>query len=1274
MTPHDLRRSCRIAGALLLAAVMSPAMAQFTLSPSPPLISPPPPTNLVLTIDDSGSMTSAFVPDSVGADPTDTMAAYTSGDFNRLYYNPRITYDIPPNTIDPATGAVSYFAPQTSFTAAYIDGFNPGLGTVNLATSYYATLKSTPGLSSDMRTAPASAPGTIGYYYLFNPASGCTLTPPWVMPVPADTCFTQVVVATATGVPTNSGPALYSSTGKLIKAAGWDETQNFANWFSFYRTRHLAIASAAAIAMKDPGLSQVRLAWQSLNTCNSFLNSTPACLGWDSNATKVDNRLRAFTGSHYTDFYSWLFRVPANGTTPTRLAWQRAGDYFGSSGPDSPYGLDPNNPSGKGPTTELACVNNFQVTMTDGQWNTMNENPLTNFPNEDGASRLLPDHTQYSVATGSASSTSIYSDQNTGGLADIAFHYWATNLRPDLGRAVKPYVTDSSNINPVTGATDWLYWNPRNDPATWPHLVNFTIGVGLTGYLTLPGLNWTTDSFGGTPIPTSLAGVSADNAYANLLSFNTTACTDKANMPNAPVCTWPEISATGSGGNYGNVYDLWHAAINSRGQAFSAESPKDLVSALKQIVNRIEGQANGTSAAAGSTSALTTATTLYVGTYSATDWHGTLLAYSINPPGSNNAGAINATPVWTTDTAGSIPAVAKRHVFTSLASAPLAGNVTTPSGNVFSSSDAALQNSPLWGLLNTPAGGDAANVVDYLLGSAVDETPNGNQYRARPISKLGDLVDSSPVYSYDENFGYQILETAGNPEAKASYITYVTKTKTQSGRPAVVYAGANDGMLHAFDATAGSSTAGTELFAYVPHSVVPNLAALTNPNYAHRFYVDSPSYVGDAFINGAWKTVLVGATGAGGKGVFALDVTSPQNFGAGNVLWDMDGTTTAGGVSGYGNGDPDLGYTIGTPTVVRLNDGNWYAAFGNGYLSTNGCPVLYLVRLDNGRAQTIPALAPPTGATACATPNGLGSPTPLDIDGNGTTDYIYAGDVQGNLWKFDVHASSSTAWGMAPLTGQTAPGRLFAATTGGTLPTPQSIVGAPNLGIGPSGVMVYFSTGHFFATGDASDTSTQSVYAIQDSGNAVNSRATLVAQTYTTDANNTYRTFSANPVNLVNGNDGWVVDFTGGERVTQQPFLVGNVVVFVSELPNGVGNPCTGGCTSFLYGINSLTGAGGMDFFSASGAFYDAIVSGAGCLSGLTVIIENATTVLTYGFGPDLGSNKPSGSTPPAPPGGSTGTPGPTPPASITCPPNMDCNRDKMNNGQGRISWHEMVQ
>ena len=1327
--------SLRLFVLLMAGLALLPAQAQFALSSLPNLAAPPNPTNLVLTIDDSGSMSSAFVPDVVGNNANTW--AFTSPDYNGMYYNPKATYQVPPNA---ANVQASDPCPQTSFLHAYIDGFNPAQGYVDLSGAntpppstaptatcgslnpggaYQATQQYGPFDTKQSFATPTNTPSSTyggAYYFLFNTAAtGCAKPVPWLAP-PADTCFTY-----------------YAVTSTSADAA------NFAIWYSFYRTRHLAIASAAALAMADSGLASTRVAWQGLTTCNDFTSGVCNNQGnggtnnrgnnGGGNAaatTPVDNRLRTFadtpTSTHKTDFYTWLRSLPASSDTPTRTAWNRTGQYFSSSGPNSPYGLDPNNNSTS--TKELACVNNFQITLTDGQWNDGNGNycGTGTCGNEDSNGVTLPDQTTYSPNAAAKSSTSIYSDYNVGGLADIAFYYWSHNLRPDLtgtitgqNGPVRMYVTDASTTNPITGSTtdtNWWYWNPRNDPATWPHMVNFTIGVGLTGYLTLPGLFWNQDSFGGMSAgATTLNG----SGYADLLSY-ANVCTDTTgNMSSPPNCNWPIISTGGGGGgagggqgtqqggqgggqqggqgggqggNAGNVYDLWHAAVNSRGQAFSAESPTDLLAAMQTIIKRVEVQAAGAGVAAGSSGMLSTSSTLYVATYDGSDWHGVLGAFAINPPTSPNAGAVAPSPTWSTLNPNSIPAVSSRNVYTSLVTTPLPGSgvSVTLTGNPFNSTDTNLQGSTQWPVLISGTGlTDQVSVVNYLLGDATNEIPNSGtvKYRSRPLTKLGDIVNSSPVFSYDENFGYQVLENGTNPEPVGSYETYLSTTKPQTGRPAMIYVGANDGMLHAFNASAPASGSGTtaspgiaptasgtmgqELFAYVPHAVVPNLGLLTNPNYSHHFYVDSTPYVGDAYLGGSWRTVLVGATGAGGKGVFALDVSNPQSFGASNVLWDMDGST-------FGNGDPDLGYTIGQPVVVRLNDNRWYAAFGNGYLSGNQCPVLYLVQLDNGN-NVMRLHADGTPAAPCAVANGLGAPTPLDMDGNGTTDYIYAGDLQGHMWKFDVHATNNTAWGPATITGQTTPGLLFTAKPPGTATTLQPIVGAPTLGSGPNGVMLYFSTGHLFAVGDPTDLSVQSVYGIQDSGVAIASRANLVAQTITTAANGIDRMVSSSLVSLSGSNFGWVLDLEVGtnalgERVTQQPILVDNVIVFVSNTPDAT-SCAGGGCATFLYGLNALSGGGGIDFFSDAGVFYDAISSGAaGCLTGITVIRESGSSVLTYGFGPKF--NNGGGQNPSNPP--ATGNTPHPPPPQPGCTANVDCTRDNVPNQTGRKSWHEMVQ
>src|SRR5690606_3855570 len=153
-------------------------------------------------------------------------------------------------------------------------------------------------------------------------------------------------------------------------------------------------------------------------------------------------------------------------------------------------------------------------------------------------------------------------------------------------------------------------------------------------------------------------------------------------------------------------------------------------------------------------------------------------------------------------------------------------------------------------------------------------------------------------------------------------------------RRKMLYVGTNDGMLHGFDALTGN-----EILAYVPAGAYRYLASLTDPNYQHRYFVDGSPNVGDAYIGGAWKTVLIGTAGAGGSTVFALDVTDPDSFDADSVLWEIS------------NSDADfadLGATIGYATVGRMPNGEWVAVFGNGYGSAQGHAVLYIVRLSDG--------------------------------------------------------------------------------------------------------------------------------------------------------------------------------------------------------------------------------------------------------------------------------------------------------------------------------------
>ena len=1244
--------------AIVLMLLAGNAWAQYAVSELPTLGTGAKPANLVIMIDDSGSMQSAYVPDGMGN--CAGTRRFNAANFNALAYDPTATYKAP--TLLDGSGS----APpplSTSFTQAWLDGFNATSsgGSVNLATGYQPTAASQPG-SSNQSFAPhpvqdlaaigvsstggggggggtvgspgcatsgggggggggGSAVGAAAYYYVYD--STQTLPQP---------CSAPNTVAT--------DPTAHPDDDNCyrLKQVTSAEQSNFANWYSFYRTRHLMVASSAAIAMADPGLSSARVSWRALSTCTS-MTTTNSCVGWDG-TTIVDNRLRTFTGAQVNSFYQWVSRVPAAHSTPTRSTWTYIGDYF-SRGPNSaisgtslgangPYGINPNPLTGTAPAGEIACVENFNITLTDGQWNGDSQSPGAYFGPADRTTTSLPDGTTYTPST-SAPPTAIYGNDGTNAdtLSDIAFHYWATNLRPDLTNSVcalMPYMTSTTTSPtggacPGTGFSATDYWNPQNDPATWPHLVQFTIGLGMTSTMTSPGLPWW-----GNKVTTqySMPG------YLNL--YNGT-------LP------WPPISNSADQGDMGKAYDLWHAAINSRGLAFSAQSSTDLQSALETSLGRVKAQSNpGRSAAATNSTTLNSGSVIYQAGFDPSDWSGTLEADPIVN------GSVSSAFAWKTTNAGTFASATgspARLILTS-------GSTTVPTtgyyvakGIQFLSTDTTFN--PVWAALWSavpppwaPASA-ATDILNWVRGDQTNEvtlTTSGTTtgyLRKRAKTVLGDIVDSAPVFAWRENFGYGAL-----PEG-ATYAAFVANKASGPSNTGMVYVGADDGMLHGFDASSGK-----EVFGYVPASVIPNLPALANPTYAHQFYVDQAPYVGDACIGGSvsattplspmgctWKTLLIGTTGAGGRGVFALDVTNPSSMSTSNVMWDLVGQPASGA-----NGDPDLGYTIGKPIIARLNSGDWAAVFGNGYLSSNGCAVLYVVSLNGGTVTKI-GTAGTTGA-ACSTPNGLGPVTLADVDGNMTTDFVYAGDALGNLWKFDLRQSTSSSW--APAFGFANP--LFTASPNGSdcssSPTTcQPITSAPVLGPalpGLTGTMVYFGTGRLFAVGDAATSVTQSFYGVLDQGTTAISggQGALVAQTIT-QANNT-RTISQNAV--APPKLGWFMNLPdGGERVTFSPLLVDGFVLFGTVVPNGT--TCQGGGFGWLMAVSATTNTvGGLNFFTVGGAGADGVKSTFGVPEGFAVISDpmNKQDIIVVG--------------------GSQGT------GTFT---------HTVTPLKGRISWHELV-
>ena len=366
------------------------------------------------------------------------------------------------------------------------------------------------------------------------------------------------------------------------------------------------------------------------------------------------------------------------------------------------------------------------------------------------------------------------------------------------------------------------------------------------------------------------------------------------------------------------------------------------------------------------------------------------------------------------------------------------------------------------------SGGKYGNLIlNYFTGYTTCEyqnvcSDNNNQkfsFRQRP-ALLGDLINSDPLFVGSEDFNYSSL-----PESStSSYQTFVNNksqvdasnnnSSTNKPRARMVYVGGNDGRLHGFEAGTWDNTAnafnyghGTEVFSYFPGSIIDSDLSLrafntfitNNPLY-HRYLVDGSPKAGDAYFSGTWHTVLLGTTGASppnagldpGGSLFALDITNPTNptFAAGNVLWEFtsNGDLIDNGFYSNNWADGDLGTNLPQPSLARMQNGKWVAIVGNGYNSQNQFPVLYILDIsltpENPKfviAKLSPCVStgsinvnnnPPSTITnpfCLAGVNGLSTPIAVDVNNDRKVDYIYAGDLQGNLWKFDVNCSGTAS-------------------------------------------------------------------------------------------------------------------------------------------------------------------------------------------------------------------------------------------------------------------------
>jgi type IV pilus assembly protein PilY1 len=842
------------------------------------------------------------------------------------------------------------------------------------------------------------------------------------------------------------------------------------------------------------------------------------------------------TGAKKTLFDTLFGALPTDGGTPLRRNFNEVGLYFrcdGSGGGNSNDIFDGSAGCPRLPAPAGDCQQNYAILLTDGfyngDWDDQTDHDNDNSSDFDG---------------GSFASSAVRT------LADIAMKYYETDLDGD----------STNNEVPAT-ARDQLYYRGTgtlgSSDTLHQHMASYALAYGVQGHL--------------SAMPSDV---------------------------DAPF-DWGNPSAD----DQSKVDDLRHLAYNGRGLFMNAANPVALRESMNDIFTDIG--AGAASSVAFNTQNLKSDSVVYRAFFDTTNNTGDLVALPIDAA----TGVVDtSTVLWSAarnlDSRASASAdnrviITYKDIGAGSAGIPFQwSSLTTTVGG-----QQELLNSPAPaaypGSRSGPVGKDR---LEYLRGQTQYEgsTFDAGEFRTRRdvAGKLGDLVHSAPVFVGPPPFTGRGGGTFPTVKPYSAF-----KSANENRRP-LVYIGANDGMLHAFDAKTGS-----EAFAYVPNTVIQNLSELTKPDYAHHFYVDLTPSINDVYasIGGSldWHTVLIGGLGGGGKGYYALDISDPTSFNteasaAANVLWEF----TEADDGGIGNSD--LGYSYSRPVLAMSNatdasaekNHRWVAIFGNGYNSTSadGHAVLYVLFVDGGTDGTWDAadmVKIDTGvgkATSSdgTTPNGLSGVRGVDINLDGTVDYVYAGDLQGNLYRFDISSGNTADW-------KTSTELLFQARYGSGYPrtTVQPITNRPIVVKHPekTGFIVVVGTGSWMTNDDATSTDIQSIYGVWDDMSAsplVTMTADgrdLVEQSFTNQAARedgfTVRTLSDNPVKWAN-NKGWFIDLdvppaggTGvefpGERATRD-FLLRSGLLFVNTIIPKDAKLCGATPGGFTLGFNPVTG------------------------------------------------------------------------------------------------------
>ena len=714
--------------------------------------------------------------------------------------------------------------------------------------------------------------------------------------------------------------------------------------------------------------------------------------------------------------------------------------------------------------------------------------------------------TSYSSPTSGTFAGTIADTPTTSGgtsntLADGAQYYYKTDLRTTaLGNCTS---TSSGSTQDVCGN---IVPTVGNDLATYQHMNTFTIGLGVSGTLTYDK-NYLTQATG---------------SFVDLT---------------AGTVNWPAPGSTDAR----TIDDLWHAAVNGRGQYYSAQNASALTEAINGVVSSV--QAVGGSASAASTSSLELVAgdnnKVFGASYTTGQWTGDLQAYTLT----GESAAIGTTPLWSAQALLDTKTPSTRKIYFSNGSALQDfeyANLSAAQKLYFDNlCTQAVVSAQCAGLSSTDKAlaNTGSNLVAWLRGTRTYETTNGSTaalYRKRE-HVLGDIINGAPQYVGKPPFSY----------ADSGYASFASSNAT---RNAVVYTASNDGMLHAFSAATGA-----ELWAYVPGGVMSKLYKLADSSYAskHQYYVDAAPVMADIKVGTTWKTILVGGLGGGGNSFYALDVTDPASP---KALWEFT--------------DANMGMTYGNPLIAKRADGTWVVALTSGYNNTSGDGKGHLYVLD--AATGVKQLDISTGVGSAADPSGLAKINAwVDAPSDNTAKRIYGGDLQGNLWRFDIDNLVLPNQGAMLLakfqTNSATPQPIT------TKPQPAEISGKP---------VIVVATGRYLGTSDIENTAVQSVYAVKDTltatgwGDVRANSADIVTQTFTLTNNSSGKPVSAaitdTPVDWAT-KGGWRVDLPqSGERVSSNMVLQFTTLAFASTIPTG--NACDSGGVSWIYYLDVKNG------------------------------------------------------------------------------------------------------